>query len=177
MALIDKDKVNNKPLTITKRCIANEDYNNIKLFLKEENWECMVEMTTEAATTYLFEKVQEILDILCPIESKEFNAKPTNQWVTRDIKISLIKADSMYRKIKKGRGVVPDDVYKKYKKILDNVCRESKRRFYNNRLQQAGTNGREIWSIINEVSDKKPCKHKMPGTFKDNGKAVTGEKR
>ena len=82
----------------------------------------------------------------------------------------------MYRRIKKGSGVVPDDEYKKYKKILDNVCRESIRRFYNNRLQQAGTNGREIWSIINEVSDRKCCKHKMPGTFKDCGKVITGEK-
>ena len=62
------------------------------------------------------------------------------------------------------------------RKILDNICRESKRRFYNSRLQQAGINGREIWSIINEVSDRKRCKHKMPGTFKDNGKTITGEK-
>ena len=64
----------------------------------------------------------------------------------------------------------------KYKKILNNVCRESKRRFYINRLQQAGPNGREIWSIINEVSDRKCCKHKMPGVFYDNGKTITVEK-
>ena len=173
MAIIDDDKVDNKPITITKRWIASEDYDNIRLFLKEENWKCMVDMSTEKATTFLIEKIQETLDILCPVESKEFNAKPTNQLVTRGIKTSLIKADSMYRNIKKGSAVYE---YKKYKKILDNVCRESKIRFYNNRLQQAGTNGREIWSIINEVSDKKRCKHKMPGTFKDNGKTITGEK-
>ena len=99
MALIDDDKADNKPITITKRWITNEVYNNIKLFLKEENWECMVEMRAEAATTYLIEKIQEILDILCPIESKEFNVKPTNQWVIRGLKISIIKADSMYRKM------------------------------------------------------------------------------
>ena len=40
MAIIDDDKVDNKPITITKRWIASEDYNNIRLFLKEENWEC-----------------------------------------------------------------------------------------------------------------------------------------
>ena len=53
MAIIDND---NKPITITKRWIANEDYNNIRLFLKEENWECMVDMATEEATTYFIEK-------------------------------------------------------------------------------------------------------------------------
>ena len=92
MAIIDDDKVDNKPVTITKRWIASNDYNNIRLFLKEENWECMVDMSTEKATTYFIEKIQEILDILCPVESKEFNAKPTNQWVTKGIKISLTKA-------------------------------------------------------------------------------------
>ena len=56
----------------------------------------------------------------------------------------------MYRKTKKSGSVVPVDEYKKYKKILDNVCRESKRRFYNNRLQQAGTNGREIGMVFNQ---------------------------
>ena len=81
----------------------------------------------------------------------------------------------MYKKVKKGSSVVPETEYKEYKRILDKVCRESKRRFYNSRLKQAGTNGREIWSIINEVFDRKRCKHKMPGTFKDNGKAITGE--
>ena len=46
MALIDDDKVDSKPIMIRKRWIAKEDYDNIKLFLKEENWDCMVGITT-----------------------------------------------------------------------------------------------------------------------------------
>ena len=36
--------------------------------------------------------------------------------------------------------------------------------------------GRQIWSIINEVVDRKQCRHKMSDTFCHNGKPIKGEK-
>lgn len=43
-------------------------------------------------------------------------------------------------------------------------------------IETAMTDSRMLWSIINEVIDRKQCRHKIPTTFIHNGKAINKPK-
>ena len=39
-------------------------------------------------------------------------------------------------------------------------------------IKRAGPDTRKLWSIINEIIDRKQCKHKLPNRFVINGQTV-----
>ena len=137
----------------------------------------MVSMDYDQAASHLVTKINEIMDIFCPVVTKELSSRPINQWKTKGLSISLARANKMFRQTKKAKA---DDKcrseYKKYKKVLDATIRQAKERHYNKRIAAASTDGRQIWNIINEVVDRKQCRHIMPDTFRHNGMPIKGEK-
>ena len=170
---VGKEKISKVRSKITRRWINQDQYNNVRLFLREEDWSGMESMNYDQAASYLVTKINEIMDIFCPVETKELSSRPINQWKTKGLSISLAKANKMFMQTKKSK--VDDkgrSEYKKYKKVLDATIRTAKELHYNRRIAAAGTDGRQIWSIINEVVDRKQCRHKMPDTFRHNGLAI-----
>ena len=57
-------------------------------------------MNCDKATHYLIEKITESLDIVAPIETKTFNEKHDNDWMTPGISISLAHKAKLYKKHK-----------------------------------------------------------------------------
>ena len=60
---------------ITKRWFTPESYENIKIFLKYENWDSMKRTNVNEAAGFLQGRIKQTLDILVPIETRELGAK------------------------------------------------------------------------------------------------------
>ena len=58
-------------------------------------------MNYDQAASYLVAKINEIMDILCPVETKELSSRPINQWKTKGLSISLARANEMFMQTKK----------------------------------------------------------------------------
>ena len=81
-----------------------------------EDWDVLREMDAEKSAWFLVSKIQETLDTVCPVETKEVSKKPVNKWMTPGITVNLGTANKLYRKYKKRKGTEDKSVYKKYKK-------------------------------------------------------------
>ena len=77
---------------------------HIKLFLCEEKWGSLHNMDANSATSYLIDKINEIMDIFSPVETKEMSTRPINQWKTQGIAISLKLANKQYRQYSKDKS-------------------------------------------------------------------------
>ena len=146
----DRVQVESRKQKVTKRWLTNEDYMHIKLFLREEKWASLYDMDINSATSYLIDKINEIMDIFSPVKTKEMSTRPINQWKTQVIAISLKSANKQYRQYSKDKSnVTLKESYKQYRNILDKVIRTSKDSYYSARIASAGTDGRQLWAIIN----------------------------
>lgn len=174
-------KTNKSRLKTTKRWFNPTAYDNLKLLLGAEDWSPMDNMNTDNAAEYLQTKINEYSDIVAPVTTKYIKVKKVNQWTTKGIKTSIVKCNKLYmnvvKKRKKGLIAVNEVIeYKKYKKILTKVNRKAKELYYNNLIEDCGTDVRRLWSVLNEVVDRKQCKHKYPNKFTHKGKHYTNKK-
>ena len=58
------------------------------------------------------------------------------------------------------------------RKKLETLTRILKSDYYDLIIEEAGTDTRKLWGIINELIDRKQCRHKMPNRFIIDGKSV-----
>ena len=148
--MFDKVQVDSKKQKVTKRWLTNEDYRHIKLFQSEEKWGTLHKMDINTAM---------------------------NQWKTQGIASSLKSVNKQNRQYSKDKSnITLGESYKQYRNILDMVVRKSKDSYYSSKIVSAGTDGRQLWSIINEVIDRKQLRHKMPDSFKVNDEIISGDK-
>ena len=67
-------------------------------------------------------------------------------------------------------------MYKTYNTVLKKVNRGAKDKYYGYRLKGADNDTRKVWSILNEVVDRKQCKHRIPNRFIINGCSIRNRK-
>ena len=163
-----------KKIKITKRWLDDSGYKNLKILLGAEDWSDIKHMTLEQSTDHLIDRITEALDIVAPIETKEVGLRKLNPWLTQGLKISLKNGQKLYRKMKKS--LTGKQEYKKYKKTLDMVIKQAKNGYYNTLIREAGADTRKLWSILNEIIDRKQCRHKMPNRFWIDGKSIRNKK-
>ena len=173
---LDHRKHEKSKSKITKRFLKKDDYEKVRLLLKSESWECMTPMSPDQAATYLSDVIIKTLDLVCKTETKELATKPINQWNTQGTLISLKRANELYKKARKGCSESQRVEYLEYKTILDKVIKEAKNMHYKSTLKEAGKDSRKLWGTINEIVDRKQCRHKMPDKFVKDGKTISGNK-
>ena len=72
--------------------------------------------------------------------------------------------------------VIDKTAYKKYNSVLKKVNRAARDNYYGYRLEGADNDTRKVWSILNEVVDRKQCKHRIPNRFIINNCSVRNRK-
>ena len=159
-------------IKITKRWFTQESYEQIATYLGGMDWAEMDAMNCEDAAIHLNKVITEAMDIIAPVETKLVKPNVENQWTTQGIKTSLKTAAFLYKTSKRSKSLADRQKYKDYNNILTKVIRLSKNGHYENRLTGADNDTRKIWGILNEIVDRKQCKHKIPNRFFVNGKSV-----
>ena len=171
-----KTRSKQEKVQITKRWLTFESYAQAKQLLAIENWNCMEDMNLNDSANYLTGKIKEALDIVAPVETKTIGKKPINLWVTGGIKVSMKTCNDLYKRYRKSPSDENRKKYKIYKKKLETLTRILKSDYYDLIIEEAGTDTRKLWGIINELIDRKQCRHKMPNRFIIDGKSVRDKK-
>ena len=171
------DKQDRKKVKITKRWFKNESYLELATILAATDWSPMEAMNCEDSSEYLESKIKEAMDIVAPIETKIVKNKKENQWLTAGIRISLATSRLLYKRYKKSKSVIDKMAYKKYNCVLKKVNRAARDKYYGYRLKGADNDTRKVWSILNEVVDRKQCKHRIPNRFIINKCSVRNRKK
>ena len=90
-----------------------------------------------------------------PAEQKYWNRK---SWLTEGIKNSIKYKRKLYIKYKKGTNSFNEKTYKVFRSRLNYILRKSERDHYDNLLTENKSNLKKMWSVINEIINKR--KHK-----------------
>jgi exonuclease III len=157
---------------VTKRWFTPVAYDMLSTMLEATDWSPMKDMNADEGANYLELKINEYSDIVAPIESKNIKKKKLNQWTTQGIRISLKQSAKLYKTSKKSPTEDNKLKYKRYKRLLDKVNKKAKDNYYRKLICDAGNDSRRLWSIINEVVDRKQSVQKIPSIFKHEGKDV-----
>ena len=64
----------------------------------------------------------------------------------------------LFKKLKSRFDLANYELHKKYKKILNKVTRDAYNNFWKNQVQEAGTNSKKIWDIVNKLLNRKDSK-------------------
>ena len=170
------DKQDRKKIKITKRWFKEESYIELATMLAATDWSPMETMNCEDSAEYLESKIKEAMDIIAPIETKIVKNKKENQWLTAGIRISLVTSRLLYKRYRTSKSVIDKLAYKKYNCVLKKVNRAARDKYYGYRLKGADNDTRKVWSILNEVVDRKQCKHRIPNRFIINNCSVRNRK-
>ena len=175
------NKVKKTKTQVTKRWFTPQAYEHIQTLLGAEDWSPMENMDTNDAANYLQSKIQEHSDTVAPILTKNMKVKKINQWTTKGIKISVKTCEKLYKAYIKKRksnqiATLERQKHIKYKKILGKVTSKSKNMYYEAIIKDAGSDSRRVWGCLNEIVDRKQCKHKFPDTFRDKESNITDRK-
>jgi hypothetical protein len=165
-----------KKIKITKRWLKPDDYGKLDAILKEIKWTVMAEMDLEEKTDFLIKQINEALDQVAPVITKQIRNKQSNHWVTLGIKTSSKINNHLYKKMKKSGRQEDREHYKKRKKLLDRLVRYAKNMQIKSDLKEAGTDTRKLWAIINNSIDRKQCSHKLPSAFNVDNSVIANKK-
>ena len=171
-----KDNPRKDKTSITKRWLTLDHYPMVKTLLANENWDCMEAMTLDNATAYLSGRIREALDIVAPVETRKMGKKPFNQWTTAGLQVSLKQSNVLYKEYRKSPTPSNRQKYKDYKRKLEELIRIAKSDYYDIILEEAGGDTRRLWGVLNELIDRKQCRHNMPNRFIIDGKSVRDKK-
>ena len=157
---------------VTKRWLKSEHYGTIRDLLGAQSWDSIPKDDVDIAANFLTTKIQEAMDIVAPVQTKTLNRKPINQWATAGLKISIKTENKLYRNYRKNPSSELKCKHIKFKKLLEKLTRICKNDYYKEQISNAGPDTRRLWSIINELIDRKQSKHKMPNKFIIDGTTV-----
>ena len=59
---------------------------------------------------------------------------------------------------------------------MDKLIRLAKSNYYDVIIEDAGNDTQKLWGLLNELIDRKQCRHKMPNRFVIDGKSVRNKK-
>jgi len=101
--------------------------------------------------------VENLIDIiqtfkLINTEEKVIRVRTGNDWINHEILLKMRERNKLYRKWKRDESNVLNKLnYLKCKKKIDKMCIRAKQNQLNYRIEQAGSNTKKLWGIINNI--------------------------
>ena len=94
-------------------------------------------------------------------------------WFTKGLSKSVRKENMLYKSFLNDPNSLNELVYKRYKNKLDHSIRIAKRMYYEKKIEQAKSNAKCTWRVLNEVINKKQNVKRLPSNFKINSQCVS----
>lgn len=164
--------VNNNKVTTHNKKITKTKYNDIILEIHNNDW------SNIDSANNLQNQLTSIIK-RNTIEIKIKNSKRIlKPYITKDI-ISLInKRDRLFILTKKyPHSLIIKELFIKLRNKVSNLCKDKKKEYYNNLLNENYNNPRKLWSITNEVLYNKPNKSDivLPSQINIDGNVITNK--
>lgn len=167
----NQNAIRQDPLINIKTYCQKINYINLEQDISNETWEQVYEKTDVdqacdsfmgSLETYIQKHTTTSLD---KTNSKHKRIKP---WATTGLITSIRHRDKWNMKLKKENALCiklkkpldqhENSRYKLYRNYLTQLIRKTKEDFYQNKIQEAGNNAKQVWQIINEASGYEPKK-------------------
>jgi hypothetical protein len=101
-------------------------------------------------------RVQCVYDISFPFITKTIKASEEfKPWITRAIKNSIRKKNSLYKDYLKLKTEKSHSTYKTYRNKLTAILRKSEKSYYLQKLQSVKDNLAKTWKILNSITSRK----------------------
>jgi hypothetical protein len=137
---------------------------------RKTDWKDVLEDHTETCFPKFHNKIQECLDIACPVTMKKINHN-RNQvkiepWMSNGLMISRKTKTKLLRKtIAKPKRQDHRDKYRLYNKIYMKCIKKAKTKHIQEQLELNQNNPRKTWQIINEITGRAKPKEQLPNEF------------
>ena len=143
-------------MKIKKRIMNNENVEQFKSSLQNCDWSDVYNcQTANSMYNKFILSVQNLYDLSFPIVTKTIKtSEQYRPWITRAIKNSIIKKNSLYRDYLKLRTEKAHSIYKAYRNKLTTILRKSEKSYYLQKLQSVKDNLAKTWKILNSIASR-----------------------
>lgn len=108
-----------------------------------------------------------IYNLCFPLKKQKARKCTVNKpWLSKGLLKSIGKKNKLYRRYLRNPSPQNEQKYKKYKNKLTHSLRIAKRLWYEKKLENAKSNMKSTWRILNEIINRKTQKNRLPSTFK-----------
>jgi hypothetical protein len=99
--------------------------------------------------------------------------KPIKPWITHGLIVSIRHKEALYKQLKRQpENVTLAKYYNLYKKKLFYLLKNTKNRYYQEKLETTNNDSKRVWSVINEIIDKKVKKPNIINTINQNNTKI-----
>lgn len=122
--------------------------------IKSTDWKYFFEINDlENSVTEFVRLVQTAIDgssKLIKVKNKDIKRKP---WVTRSLLESINRKNTMYARLKKNpQNEILKTEYNIYRKVLEKAIKDTKMKYYKNKIEQGGADSKRLWQLVNELT-------------------------
>ena len=176
--LTTTEKTKKRNDTIKYRRIGDEEIQNLKLFLRNEDWNQIYEAEEGHRYEKFYEMFRSSFDLLCPELEKSRNRRlyPEQEWMTFGILTSRNTKDDLHKRFAVTRSNENLTNYKTYKQLYEKICRLAKNLHWSDFFQENLGNIKKIWNKANQVLNRGKKDQSFPSVFMKDGKKITGNK-
>ena len=170
--VVNTKKDKKKHDVIKYRRIGEEEIRNLKLFLRNEDWNTLYEAEDGKKYDKFYEMFSSTFDLLCPEMEKSRNRRlfPEQEWMT----FGLLTSRNTKDELKKTFAVTRhnDDLtkYKKYKQLYEKLCRIVKTNHWSDFFEENLGNIKKIWNKANQTLNRGKKDQCFPSIFMKDGK-------
>jgi len=129
-----------------------EDIQKIKVGMQEESWQAILQSNdVDEAYNSLVQKLQDHLQTASTKRPGNRRTRPVQKWMTRGLLQSRTVLNKL--RVKSVQKRTPANLFK-YRKIYQQTMRKAKDLFYQNQLCLHFKNGKKVWEIVNEITER-----------------------
>ena len=124
--------------------------------LKKVDWKLWDEQTKNLDIDNTYDSFQNIIKNSQKYQKvKSCKIKPLKNWMTKNLLMQRLEVAKARKKFYNSRTEANENLYKSMNKEYKKEVIKAKWVYYTNRLAKAGKDSRLIWTIINEVLNRK----------------------
>jgi hypothetical protein len=121
--------------------------------LNNTKWEDLLGFNDpETAYDCFHKKFKDIYNLSFPfkkVKTKKFSLR--KPWVSNGLLKSINRKNNLYKKYLNNPCTENESKYKRYKNKLTNLLRNAKKIYYEEKIENAKTNMKDTWKILNEI--------------------------
>ena len=141
---------------VTKRDINEASIKHFKSLFNSIDWDLVTQISLPSHSDSIFlERFVQIFDQTFPERKLEINAKNlVSPWITRGLRKSSRKKQRLYKKFLKQRNSKNEEAYKMYKNLFEKLKKQSKKLYFQNKLNKCENDTKNTWKIMKSIIAK-----------------------
>lgn len=169
-----KEKKIKKNLAKTTTVDIDKSAENIKLI----DWTDFSDLCSDPNISIhnLYSYLESLISKCIVMKEHKYVSKIKNPWMTIELLTERNQVHSLRSRFLKSKTPYLEDRFRVAKANYNEHLKHEKNKYYKNLLVRAGTSGKKIWKVINEVLDRKKFKNEFTEKIVYQNNELTNEK-